>query len=281
MDEGTTQRIGFVLGGGGVLGAAEVGMLRALDEAGVRPDVIVGTSVGAVNGALTAARPGPGGIHDLAELWRDFGSSEVLGGTLINRFLTLARTRTHVNDSDALRRLLEEHLPETFGELEVPFQCVAASVERARSVWFSEGSLIDPILASCAVPGVFPPVVIDGEHLLDGGLVHSIPVARAAELGATTIYVLHVGRIETPLVRARNPIEVALGAFEIGRRHRFNEELEALPESIEVHVLPSGADHLAFNDPRQIRYRGGKQIPESIERAYEATSRALADGPRG
>jgi NTE family protein len=273
----TERRIGFVLGGGGVHGAAEVGMLQALAATGIKPQLVVGTSIGAINGALVAARPGAAAVDELASLWRELGGSGVLGGSVAGRAWTLLRTRTHVQSLTPLRELLERHLPPTFEQLEVPFQCVAASVERARSVWFGEGALIRAILASCAVPGVFPPVVIDGEHHVDGGLVHSIPVGRAVEMGATEIYVLHVGRIETPLARPRNPIEVALGAFEIGRRHRFIEEIEGLPEGVTAHVLPSAAEGLGFNDPRQIRYQGGKRIPVAIERAREATARYLSE----
>jgi NTE family protein len=272
----TDPRIGFVLGGGGVHGAAEVGMLQALTAAGIEPQLVVGTSIGAVNGALVAAKPGRAGVDQVASLWRDLGTSGVLGGSIADRAWTLVRTRTHVQSLAPLRKVLERYLPPTFEQLEVPFQCVAASVERARSVWFTEGPLVRAILASCAVPGVFPPVVIDGEHHVDGGLVHSIPVGRAVEMGATEIYVLHVGRIETPLARPRNPIEVALGAFEIGRRHRFMEEMERLPEGVTAHVLPSAAEGLGFNDPRQIRYRGGNRIPAAIERAREATARYLS-----
>jgi NTE family protein len=271
------HRVGFVLGGGGVHGAAEVGMLQALAAAEIKPQLVVGTSIGAVNGALVAAKPAVAGLDELTSLWRELGGSGVLGGSFVDRARTLVRTRTHVQSLAPLRELLERYLPPTFEQLEVPFQCVAASVERARSAWFAEGPLIRAILASCAVPGVFPPVVIDGEHHVDGGLVHSIPVGRAVEMGATEIYVLHVGRIETPLARPRNPIEVALGAFEIGRRHRFIEEIESLPEGVTAHILPSGAEGLGFNDPRQIRYQRGGRIPVAIERAREATASYLSE----
>ena len=131
---------------------------------------------------------------------------------------------------------------QTFAELEIPFQCVAASIERAAEHWFSDGDLIDAVLASCAVPGLLPPVEIDGEHYLDGGLVHSIPVGRAVALGADTIYVLHVGRIDRPLRPPDKPWEVAQVAFEIARRHRFAADLAALPPDVTLHVLPAGEE---------------------------------------
>ena len=103
-----------------------------------------------------------------------------------------------------------------------------------------EGPLVGPILASCAVPGLFAPVEIDGLHYLDGGLVHSIPVGRALQLGARRVFVLQVGRVENRLEPPKTPWELGLVAFEIVRRHRFVEEIEAVPDDVELHVLPSG-----------------------------------------
>jgi NTE family protein len=259
----------FVLGGGGVLGAAEVGMLQALFEHGVRPDLIVGTSVGAINGALVAADPGPSAVDELRALWEELASEHVFAGSVLARLGTLARTRTHLHPREPLRDLLLEHLPvRTFAELRIPFQCVAASIERAAERWFTEGALVEAVLASCAVPGLLPAVELDGEHYLDGGLVHSIPVGRAVALGADTIYVLHVGRIDRPLRPPTRPWEVALVAFEIARRHRFAADLAALPPGVTVHVLPAGDP--APPGAGTLRYRDFSGVPARIDQAYLA-----------
>lgn len=271
----------FVLGGGGMLGAAEVGMLRALLEAGIEPDLVLGTSVGAINGALIASEPTLDRVERLEGVWQEITADDSFGGSLFGRLATLARSRTHIHSSQPLRRLLAAQLPSTFEQLAVPFQCVAASIERAGARWFHSGPLIDAVLASAAVPGLLPPVEIDGEHHLDGGLVHSIPVGRAVELGARTIYVLQVGRIETPLHTPTWPWEVALVAFEIGRRHRFVEDMSRLPDGVAVHVLPTGQDEpLRYTDPAQLRYRDTSQVAGRIERAYRATADYL-DGGKG
>jgi NTE family protein len=156
----------------------------------------------------------------------------------------------------------------TFAELQVPFQCVAASIERAAERWFTDGPLIEAVLASSAVPGLLPPVELEGEHYLDGGLVHSIPVGRAVVLGADTIYVLHVGRIDRPLRPPTRPWEVAVVAFEIARRHRFAADLAALPPGVTVHVLPSG--HPAPPGAGNLRYRDFSAVPARIEQAHAA-----------
>lgn len=263
----------FVLGGGGVLGATQVGMLRALAAAGVRPDVVVGTSVGALNGALLAADPSPDSLDRLTELWTSLAQSEVFSGGLIRRARTLAQNGTHLHSSAPLRRLLAETLPATFEDLRVPFQCVAAAIERASAHWFDSGPLVDAVLASCAVPGLLPPVRIGSTHYLDGGLVHSIPVGRAIALGAETVYVLHVGRVEQPLKAPRWPWQVGLVAFEIARRHRFIEEMAAVPEGTRVVVLPSGMEETPLVT---LRYRDMRRVATRIDRAYEASRAVLA-----
>jgi NTE family protein len=275
MSERNDPATAFVLGGGGVLGANEVGMLRALLEAGIVPDMILGTSIGALNGAVLASDPSTASVERLTELWTSADEAGVFSGGMLSRLSTLAKTRTHAHPNEPLRAMLERALPvETIEELAVPFQCVAASIERAAEHWFTEGSIVDAVLASSAVPGLLPPVELDGENFFDGGLVNSIPVDRAVALGAATIFVLQVGRIEQPLTKPTKPWEVALVAFEIARRHRFASQMNDLPATVEVHVLPTGED-VRFNDLTQLRYRNMSKTIERIERAYEISARYL------
>jgi NTE family protein len=272
------HEVAFVLGGGGVLGANEVGMLKALAEAGIRPDLVLGTSVGALNGVFLAAHPDPAAaVVELTAVWRDGVAAEAFGGSLFGRVRTLARSGTHLHSNEPLRRLLEALPVGRIEELALPFQCVAASIERAAAHWFTSGPIVPAVLASAAVPGLLPPVRVGDEHFLDGGLVHSIPIGRALELGARTVYVLHVGRIERPLEAPTRPWEVGLVAFEIARRHRFAEDMAAVPPEVAVHVLPAGTDAQPGVDLAQLRYRDTSRIDEHIERAYEASAAYLAE----
>jgi NTE family protein len=272
------HRVAFVLGGGGHQGAYEVGMLRALLEHDITPDLVVGTSVGALNGAAVAARPTLDTVNRLREVWLGLDSEGIFGGSLVAGAAHFVRSRTHLHSNRPLRTLIERLLPaKTFEELTVPFQCVAASIERAAEHWFAEGPLVDAILASAAVPGVLPPVEIDGEHFVDGGIVNSIPIARAVELGATEIFVLHVGRIERPLEPPKTPLQVAVVAFEIARRHRFARDLATLPKGVTAHVLPTG-EPARPNKAQlsELNYRDFKATARRIERAHRATSAYLA-----
>ncbi len=283
IEDVPTPRTAWVLGGGGVHGSVEVGMLRALVERGHRPDLVLGTSVGALNGAMYAADP-EHAVARLTALWEDFASHDPFETSLLEQAGTIARTWTHLHGNHRLRRLLLEHLPvRRFEDLALPFACVAASIEDAGARWFDEGELVPALLATTAIPGLLPPVEIDGRHHLDGGLVDSIPVDRAVALGAEHIFVLQVGRVEQPLVPPTRPWEVAMVAFEIARRHRFTEVMESLPPGVTVHVLPAGEDAAAPTGLAQLRYRSAGDVHGRIEEAYAASCSyldrtALAEG---
>jgi NTE family protein len=269
--------VAFVLGGGGHAGAAEVGMLHALLEREVRPDLIVGTSVGALHGAMVAVEPTIASVEKLEAAWGELDKLGVLGRSWLTDAASLLRTRTHVRSNEPLRRLAGRLLGvETFEQLAVPFQCVAASIERFSEHWFESGPLVDAILASSAVPGILPPVEIGGEHFIDGGIVNSIPVDRAVFLGAGEIYVMHAGRIDQPLSVPKRLRDVGMVAFEVSRRHRFVRELAAVPDGVTVHVLPTGdPDPPRFNDLSQLRYRDFTAVDRRIAYAYAATSEYL------
>ncbi len=249
-------------------------MMRALIERGIMPDLVVGTSIGAINGASIAADPSPATVDRLEQVWTNLDDTGVFASSIISQAASLVRTKTHLHSNTALRKLLEKTLPSQFSDLAVPFECVAASIERAAEHWFSTGPLIEAILASCAVPGILPPVKIGDEYFIDGGTVNSVPIGHAAELGAKTVFVLHVGRIERPLTKPRNIWEVAMVAFEVARRHRVARDLATLPEGTTAHVLPTGETE-KWNDPKQLRYRNFSAAPARIQRAYEATSAYL------
>lgn len=265
----------FVLGGGGKWGAVEVGMLHALVDAGIRPDLIVGTSIGAINGAMFAANPTSEGIEQMRKMWDEVAQSELFNASVWARVKSLTRIRIAIQETTPLRELLERALDaERIEDLEVHFECVAASIERAAEHWFTEGPLVDALLASSAVPALFPPAVIDGEHFYDGGLVDSVPVDRAIALGAQKIYVLQVGRLEQSLRPPTRFWEPALLAFEISRRHRYVRATDEVPDGVELFVLPSGND-VEFDDPRQAKWTDMSETSELLDAAYTAGTEYL------
>jgi NTE family protein len=267
----------FVLGGGGVLGAVEVGMLRALLERGVRPDLILGTSVGALNGALVARDPSTAVVERLVELWRTVGQTrDIYGDSPLRTVRRVVSTGTHLYSPEPLIAMLHRELGDTrFEDLPVRFEVCAANIERAAEHWFTSGPVVDAVVASAAVPGLLPPAQVDGEHYLDGGIVNSIPLGRAVTLGADRIFVLQVGRIDRPLTVPRRPWEVARVSFEIARRHRFVRELAELPGRVDAHVLPAAGT--SERDDSVFAYRDFSSVQARIDATYVATSAYLAE----
>ena len=264
--------VAFVLGGGGRWGAVEVGMIQALDEAGIQPDLVLGTSIGAFNGAVISDYAGSAGVERLTGFWEEVTGAELFQSSMLERLTRVATLKPSMHGAEELRSLIAKAIhPDTvFEDLQVPFQCVAASIERSAERWFESGPLVDAVLASASVPALFPPVEIDGEHFYDGGLVDSVPLSRAVSLGADTIYVLQVGRLESPLRPPERLYEAALISFEIARRHRFTTAMENLPEGVDVHVLPTGSP-LAWDDRRQLKWSDTGGIAERMRTAYEAS----------
>ncbi|HTV86013.1 MAG TPA: patatin-like phospholipase family protein [Dyella sp.] len=187
---GPSPRTAFVLAGGGSLGAVEVGMLQALLTWGETPAFLVGASAGAINATYFAAEPTYARTENLARLWCALKRRDVLPFSLLG----ILRRRGHLVESDALRRLLERHLP--YQQLEhaaLPVHIVASDMLTGHEVVLSSGSVIDAVLASAAIPGVFPPVQIGSQWLVDGGVANNTPISTAMNLGATRIVVLPTG----------------------------------------------------------------------------------------
>lgn len=260
--------VAAVLSGGGNHGAVQVGMLRALAEHGIEPQLVLGTSIGALNGVAYAQDPTTAGIERLDRLWRGLGDAGIFPSSWLNA-LALARKGESIHTNDRLRGMVEGLLQvERFEDLRVRFQCVATDVAGVREVWFSAGPLVDPILASAALPGVLPSVDIDGVPYLDGAIVNDVPITRAVELGARTIYVLHCGTIDRPRPDPRRPIDVVVQAYWVARHHRFKRDLETLPTGVEAIVMPTGATPT-------LRYNDFTRSGELLDAAYEASDRFL------
>ena len=259
-----------MLSGGGNLGAVQVGMLRALAERDVHADLVLGSSVGALNGAAYAADPTLDGIERLERTWLALrGKDDVMPSSSWLPFTAqLVRRKgaaTHRNDG--LRELIDTALGpmREFEQLEVPFQCVVTDVEAAEPAWFHRGSTLkDAILASAALPAVYPPVEIDGVRYLDGAIVDDVPVARAVELGAKEVYVLTVGALDRPWLEPKRPLDMAIQAYWILRRYRYKQVLRAVPPGVRVHVLPTG-------DPPSIRFDDFTRTGELMQSSHLAT----------
>jgi NTE family protein len=270
--DGTRRRprTAFVLSGGGNLGAIQVGMLKALSERGIVPDVVLGCSVGALNGAGFALDPTADGVRRLEHHWRTTTSHTLMPSSRIPSAVQLLRKGASLHSNEGLRDGLERLLGQgrTFAELELPFQCVAADVEDALERWFDDGDLVTAILASAALPAVYPPVTIDGRRYVDGGVIDNVPISRAVELGCRTIYVLQLGPHGRPDVEIRRPLDGALLAYWIARNTRFARDLASLPPKVEAVVLPPGRRP-------DLKYDDFEQTDELVAQGYENSTAFL------
>ncbi len=178
------------MSGGASLGSVQVGMLQALDAAGVRPDFVVGTSVGALNGSILAAHPDDG-VARLDEVWRELQRRDVFPGNLLSSVWRLGRTRTHAIGTEGLERIAARALDaHVFEDLELPLGVVALDLTVGESRVLTSGELVPALLASAAIPGVFPPVEVGGHVLVDGSMLSDVAVPQALAFHLTGSLVL-------------------------------------------------------------------------------------------
>jgi NTE family protein len=183
----------FVFGGGGSWGALHWGILRALAETDIRPDLVVGTSVGALNGAIAAADP-EHSAEILGQLWPLVTRDQVFPGGVLSALNTLRTSRGWLYDSDNLAQYLASRLPvSTIEELRIPYVAIATDFEDGTRVEIDSGDLKSALLASSAIPGIFPWIDRDGHRLVDGGLVSNVSTDVARRRGAASIVVLDCG----------------------------------------------------------------------------------------
>lgn len=263
----------FVLAGGGNRGAVQVGMLAELVDRGIRADRVYGASVGAVNGAAYSGDPTPRGIEHLETIWRGLSGDTIFPRTRSHGPWTFLQQRPAVHSNSGLRQLLEDGLRfERLEESEIPFEVVATSLQDGRERWLSAGPAIEAILASAAIPAIFPPVAIGDDVFIDGGVVDNVPISRAIEQGATRIYVLLCGPLHYRPRLPRRPAEAVLTGLFIAVHARFARELTTLPPGVEVTVFSGGGDPAGA-------YRDFSATPELIA-AGRAEAAAVLDASR-
>jgi NTE family protein len=183
--------IAFVFQGGASLSAAQVGMLRALTEAGITPDLVIGTSAGAINAVGYAQDPTEDGLDTLERLWGEVRRRDVFPLRLRPLASGLRGRKSGFMPADGLRGMMERGLRvHDLRDTVIPAHAVAADAATGEPVVLSEGSAVQAVLASASIPGVLPPVLRGGRALVDGGIAADIPILQAEQLGATESYVL-------------------------------------------------------------------------------------------
>jgi NTE family protein len=245
-------------------------MLLALYEREIAPDLIVGTSAGAVNGAYIASRPPtPDTAESLAEIWRSLRTFQIFPPNPATALMALLGRRDHLIRHDGLTALLAAH--QQFNLLEdapIAFHVIATDVRTGRARRLSAGDATAAVLASASIPGVYPVVRFDGADLVDGGVASNTPISDAAELGATKIYVLPTGiTCELP-APPRAAIALLVHAITLLVNQRLAEDIERFSHQAELIVLPPPC-------PLDVLPSDFSQANKLIQKSYDLASAAL------
>lgn len=237
-DQAGRPKTAFVFAGGGSFGAIQVGMLQSLTAHGITADMVVGSSVGALNGAFYAGDPTPGGVERLATIWRGLTRREVFPVTWRTMLGFLWR-RDFLISHDGIRKLIDDHIPyRNLQDASLPLHIVATDIITGDSVVLSEGSTAEAIVASTAIPGAFTPVYYRDHYLADGAISSNTPIRVAIQKGARRLIILPTGHAcanDAPPVGA---VANVLHALTLLISRQLVSELEGLGPDIEYFVVP-------------------------------------------
>ena len=230
----------FVLSGGGSLGAVQVGMLAALSERGIQPDLLIGTSVGALNAAYVAAHgPSRSTIDDLGAIWRSIRRRQVFPLDVRRQLLALGGRRRSICSVEPLRRLVDTNLGiDRLEDARLPVHVVATDVLSGEEVLISDGAASSAVLASAAIPAVFPAVSRAGRVLIDGGIANNAAISQAVALGADRVIVLPAGFACALDAAPTSPLGAATHALTLLIEQRLILEVAALAGRVDIAVLP-------------------------------------------
>jgi NTE family protein len=265
-------RTAFVLSGGASLGALQVGMLHALYDHGVTPDLLVGTSAGALNAAFVASRPQTAMTAiELARVWRTLQRQDVFPITMSSVVRGLCSRHDHLISHRGLRELIGRHLEfEDLADAAIPVHVVAFDLAEGREVLLSDGPALEAVAASASIPGVFPAVQLGDRRLVDGGIANNTPISHAVELGAERIYVLPTqdpGR--SPAAPRRSALDVTMDALGVLVDSRFAADIARYSSEVELMVLPAA-------NPARVHPTSFEHASSLIAGARAAARRCLA-----
>ncbi|MEA2476616.1 MAG: hypothetical protein QOC87_815, partial [Actinomycetota bacterium] len=234
------DRVAFVFSGGGPLAAMQVGAARALLERGIKPDLVVGTSAGALNATFTAFHPTVEGSRDLERVWSGLTDQEMFpGGRFKASWARMVVRGNRVFENSGLKKVIEHNLPGArFEDSQIPLAIVATELETGNEKLFTSGGLLQPLLASAALPSVFPPITIDGTVYIDGGVANNVPIAPAVALGAKTLYVMDATSHSHQRRPLERPMDYLLHAFTLARSQRLGIDLAAFSEKVRIEMVP-------------------------------------------
>jgi NTE family protein len=267
------DRTALVLSGGGPLGALQVGALKAIFEHGVRPDLVSGTSVGAMNATFVAMNPTLEGMDHLERIWRNLGEDDLFpGGRFRAGWARMFVRGNRVFENSGLERLIATTLgaDARIEDAQVPLAIVTTDLETGDERVFTEGELTLPLLASAAMPGVFPPVEIEGRLYIDGGVANNVPIAPAIDRGATTLWVIDSTSHTNQRRPLQRPMDYFFHAFTLARAQRLGADLKLYAERAKIILVPTAPLKMF------VPFASMEHTDQLIETSYKHTKRFLA-----
>jgi NTE family protein len=233
------NKTAYVLAGGGSLGAVQVGMLKALATHHIIPDFVVGASVGAINGACYAGEPNEAGIARIESLWLKLRRADIFPLSAKDSILGLFGKRDHLVSSAPLESVIESSIPyQRLEEARIPCHIVATDVLEGTETVLSSGPAALAALASAAIPGVFPTVLVNDRYLMDGGVANNTPVSTAFALGADRIIVLPTGMSCALEVPPHGAVGMALHALNLLIMRQLLSDIERFSPRCDLIVIP-------------------------------------------
>ncbi|MDA8277524.1 MAG: patatin-like phospholipase family protein [Actinomycetota bacterium] len=234
------KKVVFILSGGANRGACQVGMLRALYDFNIRPDLILGASAGALNGVSFASNPTLEGIDHLEEVWRSMRRETILPPPRFGSTWRYAKKSPSVYQNDNLRHVIQESISiKDLRECEIPVEVVTTKLCTGEAVRFSSGDAVEVLLASTALPGTYPSITIGRDELIDGGVSDDIPLLRAYELGATQVYILYCSSLTETKKSHERPIEAILDSFSLAKKAKLRSDIALLANKVEITLIES------------------------------------------
>lgn len=243
-NRGKAGRRALVLSGGGNLGAIQVGILRAVYAASFRPDLIVGTSIGALNGAVLAFHPGDQGLTRLTRIWSNLRHDLSFAYNPLHLLRNAAFKRHCLVDSTFLRRILEEHIPEDdFAAAELPLYLVATNLTQGTKEVFTHGRVSDAVLASAAVPGLLCPVEIGGQVYVDGAVMANLDLETAVDAAADEVLAIDLSGLWN-FERPQTFLGILARSLDLMVRESTTKEIDRLRGRSRITVLRVNASHI-------------------------------------
>ena len=266
------EKIVFVFSGGASLGSQEIGMLKAIIEYGITADFVVGTSVGALNATYYAYNPSLNGAQKLEEIWKSITSNDIFPFSALKSVKRIVKGSNYLIDPSGLEKLLLEVIPcKNLDNTKIPVHVVASDILTGEEVVFSSGEVVQKLLASAAIPMIYPPVEIGNHILVDGGVLNNTPISTAIRFGATKVIVFPTGytcdRREVP----SNLIEMVLTSYSYMQHQKLATDIELYKDKVNLKIIPPLC-------PVKVSPNDFSKSEELIKRTYESTQKWLEMG---